>query len=308
MNQSTKIIIDTDIAMGIPNRDVDDGLALAMANAAPELSLEAITLTFGNAELHQVITAMENFNQLLNFPTHRIAIGADSPQALSKDNDAVKLMAKLLKRTKYTLIALGPVTNIAALVTQHPELISQIERLIVVAGRRPGHRFQTGQFPLSHPDLNFEKDPSAMAEILQTDIPIIFAPYELSSKVWIDDTFLEAMRDHKTALSKYLASKCSPWLTLWKEKFSTSAHPITGFNPFDCLAISSLIHCDLITSEPVQAKIEYANYDQTAQFLQGTGETNKPYLHVTASKNSNLTYCYDINTEKYIPKLLSLFK
>jgi len=43
--------IDTDPAVGEPDRDVDDGLALVQAFRSPELDIRGVSVVFGNAPL-----------------------------------------------------------------------------------------------------------------------------------------------------------------------------------------------------------------------------------------------------------------
>ena len=46
-----RIILDTDLAMGAPGSDVDDGFALALAHADPDISIEMITTVNGNTDV-----------------------------------------------------------------------------------------------------------------------------------------------------------------------------------------------------------------------------------------------------------------
>ena len=48
----TKIILDTDLAMGDLGADVDDGFALALAIADPDIDLLAVTTVNGNTDVH----------------------------------------------------------------------------------------------------------------------------------------------------------------------------------------------------------------------------------------------------------------
>lgn len=305
MNESTKIIIDTDVSIGIPDRDVDDGLALVMAKNSPQLCISAVTLTYGNSTLANVQESMNRLNDYLGIPGICIASGAATSFELGKKTDAIVKMATLLEQSKHTLVCLGPLTNVASLLQLRPDLKTQIDRIIVVAGRRPGHRFLTGNYPLSHPDLNFEKDPVAAQIILDAGNPIIFAPFEISSKVWITDNFLQKLSEAKTHTSDFLRKNCQPWLELWKEKFSTALLPNIGFNPFDCLAIAILTDTDLITSEKCDAKIDASNYDATDLAVQGTGSGNKQYLHVSHNEQGLHTYCFDIVREEFLIRLLN---
>src|SRR3954453_17099733 len=46
-----RIILDTDLAMGAPGSDIDDGFALALAHADPDLQLDLITTVNGNTDV-----------------------------------------------------------------------------------------------------------------------------------------------------------------------------------------------------------------------------------------------------------------
>src|SRR4051795_11239591 len=47
----TRIVLDTDLAMGQPGSDIDDGFALALALAEPGLSVELVTTVNGNTDV-----------------------------------------------------------------------------------------------------------------------------------------------------------------------------------------------------------------------------------------------------------------
>ena len=48
----TRIILDTDLGMGQPGSDIDDGFGLALALAEPGLSVELVTTVNGNIRIH----------------------------------------------------------------------------------------------------------------------------------------------------------------------------------------------------------------------------------------------------------------
>jgi purine nucleosidase len=47
----TRIILDTDLGMGQPGSGIDDGFALALALAEPELPVELVTTVNGNTDV-----------------------------------------------------------------------------------------------------------------------------------------------------------------------------------------------------------------------------------------------------------------
>ena len=46
-----RIILDTDLAMGAPGSDIDDGFALALAHADPDIQIDLITTVNGNTDV-----------------------------------------------------------------------------------------------------------------------------------------------------------------------------------------------------------------------------------------------------------------
>lgn len=45
------IILDADLAMGAPGSDIDDGFALALALADPEITVDPVTTVNGNPDV-----------------------------------------------------------------------------------------------------------------------------------------------------------------------------------------------------------------------------------------------------------------
>jgi inosine-uridine nucleoside N-ribohydrolase len=169
----------------------------------------------------------------------------------------------------------------------HPELSTRISRIIAVAGRRPDQRFivgTTSQRPLR--DFNFEMDPAAMQVILDSKVPLVLAPFEISSKVWITASDIDALRGKSPALD-WLAGPAVDWLGVWKRSFG-----VDGFNPFDTLAVAVVSSPELISCEMLPVKIE--------ELADDTGKKNpKAYLLASSRFQSthSASYCYEAKPE-----------
>ena len=309
-----RILIDTDIALGIERRDVDDGLALLMAKNSPVLELGGITLTYGNDSLECISASMDNLIDACGSFSCPIETGAS--ESLDRNGPLPSKAAELIKEfcleepdRKKKIVGIGPVTNIATALSLYPEIKESIEELILVAGRRPGQRFLTGDHKSAHPDLNFERDPEAMQILIESGISLTLAPFEVSSKVWITAEFLNNLEkaSNSSKQAAYLINPLKNWLAFWQETFSTSTRPISGFNPFDCLAIAWLTDRDLLTWTDVALAIEEDCYDTTDEAVQGTGSGQKPYLHVRPiekPEESPHRYIHDVDQEVFLERLL----
>jgi inosine-uridine nucleoside N-ribohydrolase len=66
-------------------------------------------------------------------PAPAVTQGASQPIRRQREIPAaVNDLARLLKAQRLTILALGPLTNMAILVREHPDLISHIEAIVAV--------------------------------------------------------------------------------------------------------------------------------------------------------------------------------
>ncbi len=281
--------IDTDPALGEPDRDVDDGFALVQAFHSPELAIRGLSVVFGNAPLDRGLPIARTL--VRDFGPHGLAVSAGAAGAgdLGRDTEAVRAMVAALRAEPLTIVALGPVTNVATLLRRHPELAGRIVRIVAVAGRRPGQRFTTGTTNAKgHRDFNFELDPAAFRVILESEVPLVLTPFEISSRVWIDEADLTQLA-RSGAAARALEPPARRWLDLWRRLFS-----VEGFNPFDTLAIGYIVSSDAYQCERLPVSIATLPDDVTEPGVQGTRVDSKPYLlasHALADARHKVTYC-----------------
>ena len=140
-----KVIIDCDPG-------IDDSLAIMLALSSPELDILGITITAGNAPLKQ---GFENAKKVLNHMDRldvRVFLGADKPlvkefvdaldthgedglgesflpeiEGYIQNINALDFYEKTLSTTKCSIIALGPLTNLAQLAQKNAKAFDQIE-------------------------------------------------------------------------------------------------------------------------------------------------------------------------------------
>ena len=127
--------IDTDPACGQgATNDVDDCWALMMALRSPELNIRGISTTFGNTKgetalqvARQAITYGRHANGHMGgaaqIPIYEGSHAQGSPQW--KSTQASAAIASLLHQESLTIIAQGPLTNIATVIINHPDQIGR---------------------------------------------------------------------------------------------------------------------------------------------------------------------------------------
>jgi pyrimidine-specific ribonucleoside hydrolase len=187
-------------------------------------------------------------------------------------------LAAALKKEPLTILVLGPGTNVATVVKNHPELQERIKSVIAVAARRPGQHFSTGTATRLFRDFNFEMDAEAFAVLLRSPVPLVMTPWEISSKVWLNADDLENFKKANGA-GEYLYGPAMNWLATWKKAFG-----VDGFNPFDTLAVAYVTSRSLLQCDDLGAEIRTQASD--------TGEGDKPYLLVASAGQRRVTYCH----------------
>jgi len=221
--------IDTDPSVAPGGHEVDDGLALLQAFRSPELSIRGISVVFGNAPLEEAFLIGQHLARDFGPAGTRVYRGASSAQQLGVETEGSRALEAALKKEKLTVIALGPVTNIGTVLRNHPELGKQIAQIIVVAGRRPYQKFSAQPSAKPFRDFNFEMDAPAMQALLNSKVPLVLTPWEVSSKVWLGEKELARLRSNNPSAS-WVWDAAGDWLQFWQRDLRAK-----GFNPFDTL-------------------------------------------------------------------------
>ncbi len=221
------IAIDTDPG-------VDDALALMLALRSPEFRVELITTVAGNVPVAMGTANAQRLLALLAPTTWPVVAqgaarprrgalhtathihGDDGlggltglrrrdgtpqyplPQELTAHRQAPRRLLQVVETygQKLTIVALGPLTNIAQAIEQAPDTMRQVGRLIIMGGAItvPGNVTATAEF-------NIFADPHAADIVLTSGLPITLVPLDVTRQVRLTRQFLEQMvSDHDTQL------------------------------------------------------------------------------------------------------------
>jgi inosine-uridine nucleoside N-ribohydrolase/uncharacterized membrane protein len=302
-NSKLPIWIDTDPACGqSATSDVDDCWALMLALRSPELHLRGISTTFGNTKgetavqvARQVIRQLGGASQSNRTPPiYQGSHSSGSPEW--KSTQASSAIASILRQEKLTIIAQGPLTNVATVIVNYPDLLKNIDRIVIVAGKRPGDLFHPGQQWWFHfRDFNIRKDTPAAKIVLDSGIPLVLTPFELATKVTITRADLDKLGSGDAA-AQWLRQASQAWMSFWEDRLHKQ-----GFYPFDALAVGYVTMSDLFSCEILPARIGFS------LFLEPFGLGHD--LEVAPDlKGSQVYYCSDVDSrfkDRLIDRLIS---
>ncbi len=193
MDKPIPIIIDADPG-------VDDALALKMAFGCPKLDIRLLCSVAGNVSI-RFTTANALFLTKKYGGDIPVARGSASPlsrQAVDASSvhgergignyvipehdykldseDGIEAMYVSLKAAgePVTLVTLGPLTNIAALLAAHPDALGMIGRIYAMIASMDG----TGNIT-PYAEFNAYCDPEALDAVVRAGAEIVFAPMHL---------------------------------------------------------------------------------------------------------------------------------
>jgi len=252
--ETTRLLIDTDVALGVWHegrpRDIDDGFAIVEAINSTEIDLAGITCVFGNGPLDEVCEVAKDLVRLKSSDVPVVRGASSAMQDDTPTNPAVDFLADRLREGPATIAAIGPLTNIGLLVKHYPEVIENIQQLILVAGRTPGRDFYIGDVgPVQ--DFNFEQDPYSVEILLGSSIHCVFMGFELTSQVEVIEADLDtiAQRDNPTA--QYFYDNSLAWCRYWTKTFPSDK----GFHPWDSAAIAWVLNPGWFVHERRAARV-----------------------------------------------------
>lgn len=197
---------------------VDDALALILAFHSHELDVKSVTGVNGNVPLEQVF---ENIKKVLSLiqPKNKpiIARGADRPlkgktiyahSVHGKDglggakierkereewwqfssDPAYKLIPKMAHQYPHqlTLIATGPLTNLALAVQNDLEGMKKLNEIVIMGGA-----VRTGGNITPHAEFNIYSDPLAAKFLLRSELPITLVPLDVTHQVNLTPQWME---------------------------------------------------------------------------------------------------------------------
>jgi inosine-uridine nucleoside N-ribohydrolase len=236
--QRTPILLDTDLGDAI-----DDAFALAFAVHSPEIDLRAVTTVVDDTQQKARLA----WKMLSIFNRRDVALGIGAPEPLlatrrpgsSREYDvltsddtlpaSVQPAATLILSTlrtaprPITIVAIGPLTNIALALKLDPGIKPHIERIVLMGGT----------YASAEAEYNIAWDPAAAEIVFQSGVPITALGLEVTKPLVLRDRDLLGLRE-STSPASFLLQRL---LTLAGEE-----HPTL----YDPLALAILVRPDLV--------------------------------------------------------------
>jgi inosine-uridine nucleoside N-ribohydrolase len=254
------IILDTDIGT-----DIDDAFALALIINSPELELLGVTTVAGDTQARARLAAKllwEAGGAWRKVPVYagepgkpqpieqtRWAEGFTSP-ALHMSGAVDFMKTEINWRPgKVTIIAIGELTNVAALLKSDPSVAKKIKLIALMGGS-----VARGYGPDSKPEAewNIKSNPEAAQSVFSSGVPLLVAPLDVTAMLQLDAAGRRRVFTHLTPLTNALTILYH----LWGSETPTL---------FDPMAVAMLIDPSLCETKQLAIKVDAQGFTRLVE-------------------------------------------
>ena len=262
-----RIIVDTDIGDAI-----DDPFAIALALRSPELDILGISTDYGDTEGRaKILDRLLGEAGRQNIP---VAVGAATALFPSDDSyarthaldqrrygegghfartshaHAVEFILDQIRRFpgEITLVTIGPLPNIGALIDRSPETFRKLKRVVMMGGSIAPRKSEYGDAPAAEPvaEWNVMLDIGAAQKLFRSGVTVYVMPVDSTENLKLDEVRRTVLFAHGTPLTDAL--------TLLYHQWSAAG----GVTPtlYDVMTIAYILNPQLCPVQPMHIRVD----------------------------------------------------
>jgi len=263
---SRRILFDTDPG-------IDDACAILLALASPELSVEGLSIVHGNCSVAQATTNALAVLELANAAHIPVARGCElplvQPSLLAPETHGdtglgyAKLPAPgtgpipqhsvdflieqiLNSPGEITLLAIGPLTNVALAIRQEPRVVEGLKEIIIMGGAL---RYEGNTTALA--EFNTYVDPHAAHIVYHAGIPATLVPLDVTYQCILTPGDVDRLLKTDSPITKFVADS-----TRFYMEFHDEYQKIDGCVINDPLALALTFAPQLCTYQELPVDVD----------------------------------------------------
>ncbi|MCT1601965.1 nucleoside hydrolase [Kocuria sp. p3-SID1433] len=289
-----RVIIDCDPG-------VDDALALMLAHGSPELEVAAVTVVGGNQTLKKVTRNALALTEAIGLEVPVAAGAADplerqpqtaghvhgdtglgqlvlaEPQTQVSDEHAVDLIIREILAAEpgtLTLIALGPLTNLALAAQKAPEIVERVQEIVLMGGAiADGNITPVAEF-------NIAVDPEAARIVFAAGWPVTMVGLDVTHTAVATSEIERSFAELGTDAGRIAVDLISSYRAAYQDNQDFSDPPC-----HDPVAVAAVIRPELLTLRRAPIDIECSGElatGMTVVDLRGPEDPSLPTAAATA--------------------------
>lgn len=306
---------------------IDDALAILLALRSPDVHVEAVTTVAGNVAVDRATAnARRILAVVAPVPPPRLARGAPAPLKRTlvtahqvHGQDGLGNLERFVEpngQLRYpdptyaiemrsgpevildaadrwgpglTIVALGPLTNLALALQQDPRRLGRAGRIVVMGGAIavPGNITPAAEF-------NFYVDPEAAAAVLEAGLPVELVPLDVTRRVVLAQTTLtERLHRGSDRVARFILD-----FTLHGFAFGAEREG-AGIVLHDPLAVAVALDPSLVTFEPLYVEVE-----REGRLTRGLSLADRREIPSHRKRASTCRVAVDVDAERVLQMVL----
>jgi inosine-uridine nucleoside N-ribohydrolase len=260
-----KVILDVDPG-------IDDAMAICLALLNPDLDVVAVTAVGGNVSPAQATRNVQAIIEQLDpprwprlgaasEPDNRLAVDRRSlygSDGLGGTSFVVAERQHLLPSEKVicdqvrdaphsvTIVALGPLTNVARAIIRDPELPTLVNRIVIMGGAvsGPGNITPAAEF-------NMYCDPTSAQVVFRSPSTKTLIPLDITNNIELSYDLFNQLPDESTRAGRLLRQLLPHAFRGYRRQFG-----LEGIHVHDTVTLMAEIHPELFTTKPMAGDVE----------------------------------------------------
>jgi inosine-uridine nucleoside N-ribohydrolase len=270
-----RILLDTDLAMGAPGSDIDDGFALALALADPGLAVELVTTVSGNTDVDTATRL--TLGLLARLGRADVPVVRGAPRSLRgwwrgataqpaapepgavrpvPGQAAVHLVERVMAEPgELTIVAIGPLTNVALALAIEPAVAQRVDEIVVMGGVFLGHT----NLSVMPGEFNTWADPVATAMVLASGAPLRFVGLDVTEQVRLTRADAAMLAGSGRDFGAFAGECAEQWISHKASTNPGESRAQESCAMHDPLAVATVTRPDLVSWRPAFVQVETAS-------------------------------------------------
>jgi inosine-uridine nucleoside N-ribohydrolase len=251
----------------------DDAMAILLAAASPSIDLVAITTVAGNQTLAKTTLNARRVCGMAGITGVPVAAGCERPlvrepivaetihgasgldgpewevEPVEVDpRDGVDVIVETGMRGGLTIVATGPLTNVATALEREPALVARLEQIVVMGGAIGiGNWTPAAEF-------NIYADPEAAQLVFDSPVPVTLVPLEVTHLALATPEVMARITELGTRVSRLTVDLMVFFEETYRRVFGFAHPPV-----HDPCAVAVLIDPTVVTTVPTSVQVELSS-------------------------------------------------
>jgi inosine-uridine nucleoside N-ribohydrolase len=296
------VYIDTDVGLGTPGAEIDDGAALIFLLRSKSIDVVGAGSVFGNVPLHD---ATVNLDRLLTWMSEEhIPLGRGAEKPLIEDMSWFASWQSLYKKTlpwnvrstgclaanlisdtirahpgQISIIALGPMTNLALAIRLDPAIVPLTREVIVMGGSFNAQK--------PSPEFNIRCDPEAAQMVLTAGWNVHILGLEITRRIHFSRRDFASLPSGNPAV-ELLRVQAPGWI----DRVEEMGWEQDGCALHDPVAAAYLVDDTMFRVEEITVEVELADPNSRGITRFFPAAKNRPMVKVIT--DLNIAKCRDL--------------